>query len=122
MLRYDTPSALFERTALADVEIGGETIREGQRIAALLGSANRDPEVFEHADALDIGRDPNPHIAFGAGIHFCLGGPLARLEMQQSLPLLAERFPDLRLAGEPDQRGTFVLRGYDTVPVSAAAG
>jgi len=118
MLRYDTPSALFERTAMADVEIGGETIREGQKIAALLGSANRDPEVFDAADTMDIGRDPNPHIAFGAGIHFCLGGPLARLEMQQSLPLLAERFPRLELADEPAQRGTFVLRGYDAVPVS----
>lgn len=119
MLRYDTPSALFERTALADVEIGGATIREGQRIAALLGSANRDPEVFSDADSFDVGRDPNPHIAFGAGIHFCLGGPLARLEMQQSLPTLAERFPALELTGTPVKRSTFVLRGYDTVTVTA---
>jgi cytochrome P450 len=119
MLRYDTPSALFERTALADVEVGGVTVQEGQRIAALLGSANRDPEVFADADAFDVGRDPNPHIAFGAGIHFCLGGPLARLEMAQSLPMLAERFPDLRLTGAPEKRPTFVLRGYDEVPVTA---
>jgi cytochrome P450 len=118
MLRYDTPSALFERTALADVEVGGVTVQEGQRIAALLGSANRDGEVFTDPDTFDVGRDPNPHIAFGAGIHFCLGGPLARLEMQQSLPMLAERFPTLHGAGPAEQRGTFVLRGYDTVPVA----
>jgi cytochrome P450 len=119
MLRYDTPSALFERTALADVEVGGVTIAEGQKVAALLGSANRDGAVFADPDSFDVGRDPNPHIAFGAGIHFCLGGPLARLEMQQSLPMLAERFPSLHEAGPAQQRGTFVLRGYDTVPVTA---
>ncbi|MCA0330041.1 MAG: cytochrome P450 [Actinobacteria bacterium] len=118
MLRYDTPSALFERTALADVEVGGVTIAEGQKVAALLGSANRDGAVFADPDSFDVGRDPNPHIAFGAGIHFCLGGPLARLEMQQSLPMLAERFPSLHEAGPAQQRGTFVLRGYDTVPVT----
>ena len=118
MLRYDTPSALFERTALADVEVGGVTIAEGQKVAALLGSANRDGAVFADPDSFDVGRDPNPHIAFGAGIHFCLGGPLARLEMQQSLPMLAERFPSLHEAGPAQQRGTFVLRGYDAVPVT----
>ena len=118
MLRYDTPSQLFERTATRDVELGGITVREGQKIAALLGSANRDPDVFADADTFDVGRDPNPHIAFGAGIHFCLGAPLARLEMQQSLPLLAKRLPGLTLAEGAVQRDTFVLRGWDTVPVA----
>ncbi len=102
MLRFDTPSQLFERTATRDVEISGVTVRAGQKIAAMLGSANRDPEVFADADSFDVGRDPNPHIAFGAGIHFCLGAPLARLEMQQSLPLLAERLPHLLPAGDAD--------------------
>ena len=118
MLRYDTPSQLFERTATRDVAIGGVTVREGQKIAALLGSDNRDPEAFPDADALDVGRDPNPHIAFGAGIHFCLGAPLARLEMQQSLPMLAERFPRIVAADGATPRDTFVLRGWDTVPVA----
>jgi cytochrome P450 len=118
MLRYDTPSQLFERTATQDVEVAGVTITAGQKVAALLGSANRDPEVFPDADTFDVRRDPNPHIAFGAGIHFCLGAPLARLEMQQSLPMLAERFPTLRHAGEPVPRGTFVLRGWESVPVT----
>ncbi len=118
MLRYDTPSQLFERTATRDVEINGASVLEGQKIAALLGSANRDPEVFPDADTFDVGRDPNPHIAFGAGIHFCLGAPLARLEMQQSVPMLAERFPQVVAADGAVQRDTFVLRGWDRVPVS----
>jgi cytochrome P450 len=118
MLRYDSPSQLFERTATRDVELGGITVREGQKIAAMLGSANRDPEVFPDAGTFDVGRDPNPHIAFGAGIHFCLGAPLARLEMQQSLPLLAERLPGLTLAEGAVPRDTFVLRGWDVVPVA----
>ncbi len=119
MLRYDTPSQLFERTATQDVEVAGVTVAEGQKIAALLGSANRDPDVFTDPDRFDVRRDPNPHIAFGAGIHFCLGAPLARLEMQQSLPMLAERFPELRPAGAAVPRGTFVLRGWESVPVTA---
>ena len=118
MLRYDSPSQLFERTATQDVDIAGITVRAGQKIAALLGSANRDPDEFEDADRFDVGRDPNPHIAFGAGIHFCLGGPLARLEMAQSLPLLAERWPGIELADGAVQRDTFVLRGWDSLPAS----
>ncbi len=121
MLRFDSPLHLFERTATQDVEINGITVRQGQKIAALLGSANRDEDVFVGADTLDLGRDPNPHLAFGAGIHFCLGAPLARLELQTSVPLLAQRFPDLGLVGEPPLRPTFVLRGYEQVLVSAPA-
>ncbi|MEN9742093.1 MAG: hypothetical protein RIR66_1049, partial [Actinomycetota bacterium] len=64
-------------------------------------------------------RTPNTHIAFGAGIHFCIGAPLARLEMNTSLPLLFEKFPKLQLAGKPKQRPTFVLRGYEEIPVTA---
>ena len=66
---------------------------------------------------MDVARDPNPHIAFGAGVHFCLGAPLARMELVESVGLLFQRFPDLALAGEPESRGTFVLRGYRRVPV-----
>ena len=67
---------------------------------------------------MNLERDPNPHIAFGAGIHFCIGAPLARLEMNIALPLLIERFPGLELAAEPIRRPSFVLRGYETVPVT----
>ena len=117
-LRFDSPLQLFERTATADTEISGVFVREGQKIAALLGAANRDADVFDDADTMDLTREANQHIAFGAGIHFCIGAPLARLEMAISLPALIERFPALELAGEPVRRPTFVLRGYDTVHVT----
>lgn len=117
MLRFDSALQLFERTATAPVTVAGVEVAEGQKIAALLGSANRDPAVFERADEMDVARDPNPHIAFGAGVHFCLGAPLARMELVESVGMLFRRFPDLGLAGEPESRGTFVLRGYRRVPV-----
>ena len=118
-LRFDAPLHLFERTATADTEIGGVAIKEGQKIAALLGSANRDESHFADSDQMDITRDPNPHIGFGAGIHFCLGGPLARLEMGIALPRLIKAFPDMKIASEPIRRPTFVLRGYEKVEISA---
>lgn len=118
-MRFDAPLQLFERTATKDTELGGVTIEVGQKIAALIGSANRDSTVFENADEMDVTRDPNPHIGFGAGIHFCLGAPLARLEMGVSLPALWEKYPDMSLASEPVRRPTFVLRGYERVEISA---
>ena len=117
-LRFDAPLHLFERTATADTEIGGVMVKTGQKIASLLGSANRDETVFDRADELDLTREQNPHIGVGAGIHFCLGAPLSRIEMSASLPLLFERFPDLSLAEEPKRRPTFVLRGYESVFVA----
>lgn len=118
-LRFDAPLHLFERTATEQTEIGGVTLEPGQKIASLLGSANRDARVFEDADKLDLTRDPNPHIGFGAGIHFCIGAPLARMEMTTSLPELIKRFPTLELVSQPQRRPTFVLRGYESVLVSA---
>ena len=117
-LRFDSPLQLFERTATADTEIGGVRIAEGQKIAALLGSANRDESVFDRATEMDLTRERNPHIGFGAGIHFCIGAPLARLEMNVVLPAVFERFPTIELAREPQRRPGFVLRGYESVPVT----
>ena len=117
-LRFDAPLHLFERTATADTEIGGVLVKEGQKIASLLGSANRDETIFDRADELDLTREQNPHIGFGAGIHFCLGAPLSRIEMSVSLPLLFERFPNLTLVETPKRRPTFVLRGYESIPVA----
>ena len=117
-LRFDAPLQLFERTATQDTELGGITVLEGQKIASLLGSANRDEEVFENPEQMDLTRANNPQIGFGAGIHFCLGAPLARLELSASLPMLFERFPNVQLAGEPVRRETFVLRGYETIPAN----
>jgi cytochrome P450 len=118
-LRFDAPLHLFERTATADTEIGGVEIKQGQKIASLLGSANRDEAHFANADQMDITRDPNPHIGFGAGIHFCLGGPLARLEMGIALPKLVKAFPNMKIASDPVRRPTFVLRGYESVAISS---
>jgi hypothetical protein len=118
MMRFDSPLHMFERTAISETVIGETTVLKGQKVVSMLGSANRDEEVFENTDQFDITRKHNPHIAFGAGIHFCIGAPLARLEMQNSLPLLFERFPNLQLAGTPVQRPTFVLRGWETIPAS----
>jgi cytochrome P450 len=118
-MRFDAPLHLFERTATIDTELGGVKIEKGQKIAALIGSANSDSSVFERADEMDLTRDPNPHIGFGAGIHFCLGAPLARLEMSVSLPALWEKYPNMQLAGTPVRRPTFVLRGYESVSISA---
>jgi cytochrome P450 len=118
-LRFDAPLHLFERTATEDTEIGGVMVPKGKKIAALLGSANRDENIFENADELDLSRSPNPHIGFGAGIHFCIGAPLARMEMTTSLPMLLERLPKLELAAEPVRRPTFVLRGYESAAVRA---
>jgi cytochrome P450 len=120
MLRFDSALQLFERTATEPVQVGGVVVEEGQKIAALLGAANRDPAVFAGADTFDLARDPNPHLAFGAGLHFCLGAPLARMELVESLVALDRRFPDLGLVGEPESRGTFVLRGFRRVVVGHA--
>lgn len=114
-LRFDSPLQYFERTATSDCEIGGVALKSGQKIVSLLGSANRDETVFESADSLNVARQPNPHIGFGAGIHFCVGAPLARLEMSISLPLLLKRFPELQLARQPQRRPGFSLRGYKEV-------
>src|SRR3712207_3222732 len=98
LMRYDSPLQLFERTATTDVEIGGVTVEEGQKVAALLGAANRDPAVFDQPDALEVARADNPHVTFGAGVHFCIGAPLARVELQASLGALLERTSRLKLA------------------------
>ena len=78
----------------------------------------RDEEIFDEPFRFDVGRDPNKHLSFGYGVHFCLGAPLARMELVESLGVLAARRPGLQLAGPPTSRGTFVLRGYATVPVT----
>ncbi|HEU4911798.1 MAG TPA: cytochrome P450 [Actinomycetes bacterium] len=117
MLRFDSPLQLFERTAKEDVAVGDVVVPAGRKVAALLGAANRDPAVFPDADTFDVTRTPNRHIAFGAGLHHCLGAPLARMELQISLPTLLRHCPRLELTGEPVRRPTFVLRGYESVPV-----
>lgn len=117
-LRYDGPSGALARVAAADLEMGGKTIREGQRLFAFMNSANRDPEAFADPDRFDISREPNVHLTFGHGIHFCLGAPLARLEAQIAATRLAERLPDVRLSGgDPEWHDSLILRGVKRLPV-----
>jgi len=117
LMRFDSPLQLFERTATADVAIGGVTVERGQKIAALLGSANRDPAVFADPDTLDVGRPDNPHISFGAGVHFCIGAPLARVELQASFGALLSRTSRLELGAPARRRPEFVIRGLHDLPV-----
>ncbi|WP_375424605.1 cytochrome P450 [uncultured Friedmanniella sp.] len=112
MLRHDSPLQLFERTASVDVVVEGVRVRAGERVAALLGAANRDSSVFDEPNEFRPDRRPNPQLGFGAGIHFCVGAPLARLELATSIETLLRRWPRLELV-EAVRRPTFVLRGYE---------
>jgi pimeloyl-[acyl-carrier protein] synthase len=118
MLRYDSPVQLTTRLARVDVEMHGEKVRAGQGVYLGLAAANRDPAQFPEPDRFDAGRTDNKHIAFGAGPHFCLGAPLARLEAQVALRALRQRFPQLRLAAPTaEYRNNFNLRGLKALPV-----
>ena len=118
LIRFDAPLQLFERTATAPTTVAGYSLEPGDKIAALLGAAARDPLVFPAPDLLDVGRTPNAHLGFGAGIHYCVGAPLARVEIAAALEALVTRLPGLRLAAEPERRPEFVIRGLHTLPVT----
>ena len=120
LLRFDSPVQTDFRGALEDCEVNGAPVRRGENIVLLIGSANRDPAAFEEPDRLDIGRAEGSHISFGRGIHHCIGAPLARLEGRIVLEVLLERFASLRLLTErPAYRGGVVLRGLESLPISA---
>jgi cytochrome P450 len=121
LLRFDSAVQLTARVAVERLEIGGQTIEAGQWILPLLGAANHDPAQFRDPEALDLARTPNNHVAFGRGIHFCLGAPLARLEGQIAIGTLVRRFPNLALAGEPIRRNQITLRGLSSLPVTISA-
>ncbi|MBH5336168.1 cytochrome P450 [Streptomyces pactum] len=111
LLRFDTPLQLFERWVLDDIEVGGTVIPRGSEVALLFGSANRDPDRFDRPDELDLSREDNPHLSFGAGIHYCLGAPLARVELAAAFGALLRRAPGMRLVREPEWKPGFVIRG-----------
>ncbi|MFE9850651.1 cytochrome P450 [Streptomyces sp. NPDC005576] len=117
LLRYDTPLQMFERWVLDDIEIGGTVVPRGSEVALLFGSANRDPERFADPDTLDLSRPDNPHITFGAGIHYCLGAPLARLELTASFGELLHKAPEMRLVEEPEWHPGYVIRGLKELRV-----
>ena len=112
MLRWDAPLQLFERWILEEgVEIAGQPLAVGDEVAMLFGAAERDPRRFDDPDRFDIGRGDAAHIGFGGGIHFCVGAPLARQELEVSLTGLVKRFPNLTLAAVPEYQPNFVIRG-----------
>jgi hypothetical protein len=119
LLRYDGPVQRTARIPSEDVTIGGRRIARGEMVMPFIGAADRDPAQFPAPDRLDIGRADNRHIAFGWGIHFCLGAPLARIEGQIAIDTLVRRFPRLALATEaPEYRQSLTLRGLQALPVT----
>jgi cytochrome P450 len=123
-LRYRSPFQALFRATKRDVEVHGRLIPAGKLVLPFVGSANRDPRQFERADQFDIGRDPNPHIAFGHGVHFCLGAPLARLEARIALPDLLSRLKGIELASrEPwEPRRPFHVHGPARLPIRFEPG
>jgi cytochrome P450 len=118
LLRYDAPLHLFTRYALEDVELDGLRLAKGEEIGLLLASANRDEARFDDPDRYVADRAPNPHLSFGAGIHFCLGAPLARLELEIALSVLFSRLPRLELAATPRYRDTYHFHGLESLEVA----
>jgi len=118
LIRYDTPLSLFTRTAFVPVEVGGVRVAAGERVGLLLGAANRDPDAFADPDRLDVGRSPNRHVGFGAVIHYCLGAPLARVELQEALATLLPL--SINLLEDPPPRPTYQFRGPSRLPVRLA--
>lgn len=118
-LRYRSPIQAMFRITAQEVKMGGQTIPAGERVIAWIGSANRDERKFPEAERFDITRNPNPHLAFGHGIHFCLGAPLARLEARIALSTLLRRFPDISRVNDDDlepARG-FIVHGVSHLPL-----
>jgi len=119
MLRWVTPVMNFARTATADVELRGETIKAGDMIWMLYPSANRDEEAFgPSADTFDVGRQPNPHVAFGFGEHFCMGASLARLEARILFDELLGRYETVELTGQPERLRSTLMRSLVHLPVT----
>jgi len=118
LLRYDTPLPMFERWALQDFQFNGVHLQRGMEVGLLYASGNRDPRRFHDPDGLDLTRKDNPHLTFGLGIHYCIGAPLARLELQVAFATLLRRLPEIRVAKEPvEYTGGFIIRGHKAMPV-----
>ena len=119
LLRFDTPLHLFNRWVLEDLEFAGLALKQGMQVSLLLGAANRDGRVFDRPDQLILNRARNPHVSLGGGIHYCLGAPLARLELQTAMPILLARLPDLALAEQPRFKNSYHFRGLERLMVTS---
>jgi cytochrome P450 len=123
MLRYTTPVAHFQRTVLEDTELRGQPLRAGERVVMFYGSANRDEDVFTDPDTFDVGRTPNPHVAFGAGgPHLCLGMHVARIETIAMLREMLGRLHGLEPAGPIERMHSSFIAGIQTMPVRFTPG
>ena len=119
LLRWVTPIKNMSRTVTREVELHGETLHEGDQLVLMYPAANRDPRVFTDPDTLDVQRNPNPHLAFGFGPHFCMGASLARMELRVMFGELLRRLPDLHLAGDPlPRRSSNFISGPEAMPVA----
>jgi cholest-4-en-3-one 26-monooxygenase len=118
VIRWATPVTVFQRTALNDVEVGGQLVKKGDRVGLYYASGNHDEDVFEDASTFNIMRDPNPHLAFGGhGAHYCIGANLARLEVEVLFNVLADRMPDIQKTGEPRRLRHAWINGIKELPV-----
>ncbi|MDE3121060.1 MAG: cytochrome P450 [Paracoccaceae bacterium] len=120
VLRFDPPLHLFTRHAYDDIEVMGHTFRKGEEVALLLAAANRDPAAYDRPNRFDPARPEKPNLSFGAGLHFCVGAPLARLELQVALPILFDRLPGLTLAGKPRYADVYHFHGLKALTVNPA--
>ncbi|HEY6982931.1 cytochrome P450, partial [Reyranella sp.] len=118
LLRFDGPVQITQRVVVEDMEVVGCPVKAGDEIMLVLGAANRDPAAFADPHRLDVTRDARRHVAFGGGIHHCLGAALARMEGEIAFKTLLDRFDTIELAGTPTRRPTFTLRGLESLPVA----
>ncbi len=118
VMRVDPPLHMFTRYAYEDIELWGHTFKRGDQVALMLGAANRDPEAWPDPTRFDITRRSSKHTSFGGGLHFCVGAPLARLELQIALPILLKRLPDLKLVGTPQYANLYHFHGLESLMVT----
>ena len=123
LLRFDTPLQMFDRWVLEDCEVGGRSLKQGQKVGLLLGAANHDDDIFEgDPEVLDVTRDSKAHIAFGAGLHHCIGSHLARIELEASLSALVSKAQSIEIAGAlPERKPSLVFRGLSALPIRLGA-
>jgi unspecific monooxygenase len=122
LLRFDSPLQMFERWVLVDTEVSGARLAKGSKVGLLFGSANHDTDVFgPHPEQLDLGRKPNPHLSFGAGLHYCVGAPLARVELEAAFGRFSARVSDLELRDTSDRIQSLVFRGLGRLEIEITA-